>query len=281
MRSNPNSRPDYEASGSLIAFTTLAPLSVGGLLGLLVCRIPQAILSIDQSAVIVFAVGFLALLFSLFHLGRPWKAPLAILHLSTSWLSREVLLFSFFLTLLFCYAVLPIFNIPSAVITAIGGIGLIFGLLSTLATGKTYHLKARPAWDHWSTIYSFLLEALTAGVLFGIFTAHLFVSVIEVSNLIKIFLTILIALVIVTSCLRYLSANQRDPEALSSRAMVIGPYLWLFVARLTLGFIAIVMLWIPGEALYYAWMPALVGETMDRILFFSSVVPVTLVGRYT
>jgi hypothetical protein len=35
-----------------------------------------------------------------------------------------------------------------------------------------------------------------------------------------------------------------------------------------------------GEAQFLAWIPALLGEFADRFLFFKSVVPVTMRGRY-
>jgi anaerobic dimethyl sulfoxide reductase subunit C (anchor subunit) len=270
-----------ESSGSLIAFTTLAPLAVGGLLGLLVFRIPQAVLSIDHAAVIVFIVGLLAMIFSLFHLGRPLRAPLAILHLSTSWLSREVILFSIFLLLLFCYAVFPAFYLEPGIISLIGWIGALVGLVSTYATGKTYHLKSRPVWDHWSTIFLFILEALSAGVLFGLFAAHIFVSIIELQIIYKVFLTLILVLSIVLSWMRFVSSSPTNPEALASRKLVLGTYSFLVVMRMAVGLIALVMIWIPGEALYYAWMAALLGESIDRVLFFNTVIPVTLVSRYT
>jgi hypothetical protein len=40
------------------------------------------------------------------------------------------------------------------------------------------------------------------------------------------------------------------------------------------------MITVGGEAQFLAWIPALLGELADRILFFKTVVPVTLRGRY-
>ena len=64
-----------------------------------------------MAAIFILATGILALAASLFHLGRPWRAPLALLRLTSSWLSREVFLFGLFLVALGIYAVLPVMNL--------------------------------------------------------------------------------------------------------------------------------------------------------------------------
>ena len=98
-----------EEYGTLAAFTALSPLAVGGLVGLLAAPSLRQIPGMDWAAIIVLATGILALVASILHLGRPWRAPLALLRLDTSWLSREVLLFGLFLLALACYGILPAF----------------------------------------------------------------------------------------------------------------------------------------------------------------------------
>jgi hypothetical protein len=44
--------------------------------------------------------------------------------------------------------------------------------------------------------------------------------------------------------------------------------------------IALVMIGMGGGAQFLAWIPAFLGEIADRVLFFNTVVPVTLIGRY-
>jgi hypothetical protein len=40
------------------------------------------------------------------------------------------------------------------------------------------------------------------------------------------------------------------------------------------------MIGMGGEVQFLCWVPAFLGEVADRILFFNTVVPVTLRGRY-
>jgi len=61
---------------------------------------------------------------------------------------------------------------------------------------------------------------------------------------------------------------------------VLGPDLWLLVVRMAAGVLALVMISAGGGAQFLAWIPALIGEFADRVLFFKTVVPVTLRGRY-
>jgi len=265
---------------SLTAFTTLEPVAVGSLVGLLFIRGSQIHEGLDYASLVILVIALLALLTSLFHLGRPWRAPLAILHPSTSWLSREIILFSFFLLMLFSYMVLPIFVVSGFTIHLAGFMCAIFGLASTFATGKTYQLRARPSWDHWSTILSFPLGALSTGILFGLFIEQLFTGDVQIGRSVRPILTILLSLILFIFSLRLVTRSQRIPEVSTSRSLAVGAYLWLYLLRVITILITISMLWVSDTTLFFAWVPALVGEFADRSIFFNTVIPITLVGRY-
>jgi anaerobic dimethyl sulfoxide reductase subunit C (anchor subunit) len=133
MTSSMNNNEEY---GALVVFTTLAPLSVGGLIGLLVVRSSGLLPGIDWAAMVVLATGILALFVSLLHLGRPWRAPLALMRLGTSWLSREVILFGAFLLMLGCYAILPALSFSGTMRTLFGYACAIIGFSKHPATVK-------------------------------------------------------------------------------------------------------------------------------------------------
>lgn len=269
-----------EQYGSLAAFTVLAPLSVGGLLGLLILRGTVPGPAIDFSVVVVLVIGILAFAVSLFHLGRPWRAPLAILHLSTSWLSREVILFGLFLLFLMAYSFFPVFNLAGLGLSLVGFAGVLIGLASTIATGETYRLRSRPSWDRWMTVIYFLISALSTGVLFGFFIAHEFSHRIYIVGLPWVATTILLILSLIVSLLRTIRLRPESTEAQLSRQLAVGSHLWLFVIRTLAIIISISLIWIGNGAQYLSWLPALIGEFCDRILFFNTVIPVTPRGRY-
>jgi hypothetical protein len=58
-------------------------------------------------------------------------------------------------------------------------------------------------------------------------------------------------------------------EGRHSRQLVLGAYLWLLA-----------LIGVGGGAQFFAWVPALLGEFADRVLFFNTIVPVTFRGRY-
>jgi anaerobic dimethyl sulfoxide reductase subunit C (anchor subunit) len=268
-----------EESGTLVAFTALAPLAVGGLVGLLIARGPSDKSGIDPAAMLVLLVGILALVISVFHLGRPWRAPLALLHPSSSWLSREVILFGLFLLFLAAYAILPVFQLSGSIIYPIGLIGAFIGLVGTVATGETYRLHARPSWDQSLTIISFPIEALSTGLLFGFFTAYQFAGV-EPSVYAWLIATVFLLASVAVSLIRSIFIDPVSPEAQLSRQMVLRTYLWLVVVRVIAAASALVLIVLGGGAQYLAWIPALLGDFADRLLFFKTVIPVTLRGRY-
>src|SRR5512133_3031815 len=139
----------HEDNLPLIAFTTLSPLAVGGLIGLLLEG------ASGFAPAVVFGVALLALAASVLHLGHPTRAYRALLGVATSWLSREVALFTLFLFCLFVY-VLAVAVGPFQWLAPFAGIvGAAFGLLALFASGKLYQLQARPAWDHWTAVVSF------------------------------------------------------------------------------------------------------------------------------
>ncbi len=269
-----------EETGSLVGFTALAPLAVGGLLGLLMSPSFSQVSGIDWAAMVVLASGLLALVVSLFHLGRPWRAPLAVIRISSSWLSREVILFGLFLFTLGGYAVLPVLSPGSADRYLVGFIGASIGLVGTIATGATYRLHARPSWDQWLTVVSFPLGALSTGSLFGFFVARMFAGYSQVPGFAWVGVMLLLVLALSVTWLRSTLRHTESMEARLSRQLVLGPYFWLLVFRVLVVVAALVLIGMGGWAQFLAWIPALLGEFADRVLFFKTVVPVTFRGRY-
>ncbi len=269
-----------EEFGTLAVFTALAPLAVGGLIGLLVAPSIGRQPGIDWAAAVVFATGLLALAASLFHLGRPWRAPLAMLRVTTSWLSREVILFGLFLFTLGCYAILPVLNLGTIISYLVGSAAAIIGLAGTIATGETYRLRARPSWDQWLTIASFPLGALSAGTLFGFFVARQFGGHSPIAGYAWVGAAVLLVSALVVNWLRATRRRTGSAEGRLSRHLALGAYLWLLIVRVVAVITALVLIGMGGEAQFLAWIPALLGEFADRFLFFKSVVPVTMRGRY-
>ncbi len=268
-----------EEYGTLAVFTALAPLAVGGLAGLLMVPHLRSEPEVDWASLLVLATGLVALGVSVLHLGRPWRAPLTLRRMSTSWLSREVLLFGLFLVALGFYALLPILNLGMTILFLIGLAGVTIGLAGTVATGQIYRLHARPAWDHWLAVASFPLGAVSAGLLFGLFAGRQFHEGTEIAPDVRIAAEVCLVLALVVTWLRT-TRGAATEEARASRQLALGPFGWLLALRAVAVMAALALIQIGGGAEFLAWIPALLGEFADRVLFFRTVVPVTLRSRY-
>ncbi len=159
---------------ALIIFTILAQLSVGTFLVLLIVR---AYLShkagAEQAAKltdlplygVVVAMG-LALIASLFHLGKVMHVVGAVPNLATSWMSREVVCSVTFMVLAALFALLEWRKIGSEGLRLfIAWVGVLVGIVLLLSMSMTYMLPAQPAWNTLATPILFYAAGLLLGVL--------------------------------------------------------------------------------------------------------------------
>jgi len=268
-----------EGNWPLVWFTALSPIAIGGFAGLLIVqRTPT--LGLDWRASVLLVFALLALLASWLHLGRPFRAYRAIARLSTSWLSREVVLFGTFVLLLAVYA-LPAYTLGGVQRrTLVGAVAVSVGALSLWATGKVYRLPSRPAWDHGRTIASLFLGALGAGLLVGAVVDRLGVaSAGAVPTGIRVVAgTALLASMVATG-LRGRRPDSRRAEEFAAWEAAVGQCRWILRLRILAALSALALLLAPGWLWVVAWMPAVIGEIADRTLFFRAVVPVSIEGR--
>jgi anaerobic dimethyl sulfoxide reductase subunit C len=159
---------------ALIIFTTLAQLSVGMLFVLLIIRryvsrargAEKAAAFTNAPLYAVPAMMVLALIASLFHLGKIMNVIGAIPNLATSWMSREVVLSVTFTVLTVVFAFLEWRKIGSGGLRiALGWISAVVGLMLLGAMSETYMLPAQPAWNTPATPIGFFATALLLGIL--------------------------------------------------------------------------------------------------------------------
>jgi DMSO reductase anchor subunit len=143
----------------LVVFTVLSQLAIG--LALMDVLRTTGIWSVSPPALrrqwlVASAVMALGLLVSLTHLGNPLGAPRAITHLSTAWLSREVLLFGLLVILMGATALKgasrPLVWMSASV-----------GLAGLVVQGMVYSPPAFPALNNAVPFALFLITAATLG----------------------------------------------------------------------------------------------------------------------
>jgi anaerobic dimethyl sulfoxide reductase subunit C (anchor subunit) len=158
---------------ALPVYTILVQLSYGALLTLWLLRtftsvnIDRGLIntSINNSLLIIFITIVVGMIGSHFHLSQPYLSSLALLNLSRSWLSREILFnLLFFLTtgwLLFLQI-----KEPAAwrLKIGLGWLAILFGTGNIFCMAHIYLLPTQSAWNTWLTIFSFFSTALLLGV---------------------------------------------------------------------------------------------------------------------
>lgn len=261
----------------LVAFTTLAPLAAGGTIGLLLIGRPPSSSQPDWGTPLVLAVAVCALAVSFFHLGHPLRAYRVVARLSSSWLSREALLFGLFVLCLAAYSV------PwpgGAGIRQLCGVAAgVLGFAALFATGKVYQLSAHPSWNHWATVASFPAGALSAGLALGIFASSAGTPAGSQDSYRLAAITALatgfLAVAVIVNWIRMRRLRNGNDEERASWRMVQGPYRWVLILRAVAAAAAAILLAGTGLAIAMAWVAAAVGELADRVLLFYTAVPVS------
>ena len=111
---------------------------------------------------LLFLMG-LSLIISLFHLGQPSAAYLAVRNVGTSWLSREILGSCLFFAGLIVLSAFIYFDMSVSLILIIASLEALLGLSLPYIMSKIYRLPAVPAWNNWRTTFSFYLSWLVIG----------------------------------------------------------------------------------------------------------------------
>jgi Fe-S-cluster-containing dehydrogenase component/DMSO reductase anchor subunit len=240
-------------------------------------------------AMVVVAVGVLALAASLFHLGRPRYAYRAVIGLRHSWLSREVVAFGAFTSLVVPYALLLWTDrLPSAV-PWLGGAVAASGVVGVVCSVFIYSTTRRSSWRTRSVTATFFLSAAVSGLATVIWAS-------SISRMLSGDRTlpdargcalVLIALALVkllgeASALRHLRRPLDDERARRARLLVreLRP---VTSRRFVAGFVGGVLLpvvYLASAAVAPVWVGALlatvalaavvIGELAERSLFFTA-----------
>jgi anaerobic dimethyl sulfoxide reductase subunit C (anchor subunit) len=120
----------------------------------------------DRALIAIGPLMVLALIVSLFHLGNPLNAYRAVTHLSTSWLSREILCSVLFTGAGAVFAFVQWRKLTTfAVRNLIAWLAAIIGLVLVYVMSQVYMLPTQPAWDTLATPISFFVTTLLLGAL--------------------------------------------------------------------------------------------------------------------
>ena len=299
VRPSPNHRP-------LVVMLVLIQLSVGafwadGAVGLLAG--PDQARAVEPLAAFVALVaavaGLLALGASTLHLGRPLYAFRALIGLRTSWMSREILAFGIFAPLALAYAA-SLFHAPllhlvacqplpaglaAGLQNALRGLVGLSGFLGLVCSVFIYHATRRAWWNGASTAFRFFMTAALLGTAVTLATA---LAIPLRATLVRPLVPSLLILSLAKASgelleLRHLGAL-RHTELKRSALLLTGDLGRYTVARflaLAMGGVALPlgMLLAPSFAMAACALALLiVGELLERTLFFAAVSPPGMPG---
>jgi anaerobic dimethyl sulfoxide reductase subunit C (anchor subunit) len=277
------------AEWGLVIFTTAITAAVGAYLWATImasiARARKTGVDLGINSLVALGLTVIGMLGSLLHLGTPLLAPYSVLNLGSSWLSREILFTSLFLVLLVVAIALDR--------TKAGSEGLrigwawattIVGLIAVLSSAEVYMVTIMPAWQSWYILVTFYATTLVLGGMVFILTSRKALGDDALRLGLVMLAAVLLQLALLPNHLAGLVAG--GPAAQATAALLSGTYRgvmaigWVLVAG---GAFLVVLSQVMRERavnyyLYVAAAALIVGQVMDRWLFYAMKVAVAVGG---
>lgn len=266
----------------LVFMLVLSQLSVGGSVAALFIEPARWL------ALVSAVVGALALVIASLHLGKPLKAWRAFLGWRKSWFSREVIVFAGYMPLAAVHAAAFWFTPLAAFQKAIVVAAAVTGLLGVVCSAMIYVDTRREFWSAAQTFGKFLGTTLLLGAATTFAICFLTSSV---SPPVLVALAVFLFVVTVTKLAfeHRIFRHLVDEETLlltplNKSARLLEGQLGL-VARMRVACAVLGGLLLPpllllngGGLALTALALCVVGELLERYLFFTAVAPVTMPG---
>lgn len=282
----------------LVTFTLLVQSSVGVVIltALYFCWFEhevgnQRATLVMKPALLTAAIfGCLGLLSSTLHMGYPLNAFYALRHISSSWLSREIVFAALYLAALCLYTLFVLIkgHMNRTILALIG----LVGLVDIFCMASLYYHTSMLTWMHINTYFMFFGAVFAAGTAIALSVTAMKAKVIASSTLaykmvavalLIIFLAVAIRLVIQTFYVEWLSDVLMTNNAITFPQTPINAYNEIFALRVIAWLISIAgilvlgySMWKKRVAMLTAGMPLVlagctmifIGEVLNRFAFF-------------
>jgi len=254
---------NYETS--LILFTVFAQLSIGLVAVSAIRQMagpdtqPEKIRTEWLVAGGVLLAGMIA---STFHLGVPQGAPRALVHLASSWLSREALTVGLFLALV----VLGLVIMREKAIRGLVVVTAIVGLLAIYSMGMTYAPPSFPAINNVLPFVFYLITAVLLGASVGVMFAQESKKPL-VGSILTVGLIVGLVVYLVVPCI-WLSGGAVMKQ--TGISWIGAPLFW---GRIVVGLaLPLAIMGTMKKVPNWLWVLILAGELMGRAVFFANTV---------
>jgi len=279
----------------LVFMTVLTQMSLGSFGALFVGDILSLFGFFEPNwilAALVMLPAALGLPLSALHLGRPFKAMSAMKNLHTSWLSREAAALGAFTGLMSLNVALYYFEIATAIRLVFEAMTLIVGLYGIHAQAMIYRIAARPSWDRVSTNRKFLTTAYS-----GLFLVALALLVLGHNDSATPLLSAAMLLALMHGFFTFNAYNELKRSSIPQLQKTLRLYRERFGALHTLrwGMFAVGAFALPLLGTLFiasglnlasiltlgiALLLLVLSELMDRFLFYTTVVPLSMAGGF-
>ncbi len=280
----------------LVFMTVLTQISLGGFLALFLGDIMSLFGFEATNTMMAFFVmipAALGLPLSALHLGRPFLAMTAMKNIKTSWLSREALALGAFVGMMMGVVACYYFDTASWLRVLLECITLAVGIYGIYAQSMIYRIKARPSWNRITTNYKFFGVAYV-GVLLVAFMSSIsdiHEAVIPLTTLAM--LGALAQLFFTYEDIRTLDSIEENSYQLQRTKRLLQEhfgkiktyrYISLFGGGVVVPLLALVVSSASSTLMSFLLCIALVfvivSELLDRLLFYTTVVPLGMAGGF-
>ena len=279
----------------LVFMTVLTQMSLGAFGALFVGDILSLFGFFEPNwilALLTLAPAALGLPLSALHLGRPLKALSAMKNLRTSWLSREAAALGAFATLMSLNVALYYFEITTAIRLVFEAMTLMVGLYGIYAQAMIYRIPARPSWDRVSTNRKFFTTAYS-----GLFLVALALLIFGQNDSATPLLSAAMLLALMHGFFTFDAYNELKSSSIPQLQKTLRLYREYFLTFHTLrwGMFAVGAFALPLLTTLFiasgvnlasiltlgiALILLVLSELMDRFLFYTTTVPLSMAGGF-
>jgi len=256
-----------------------------------------------------FITGILGIGISTFHLGRPLLAFRAFLGFRTSWLSKEMVVFGVYFAssgILVLLLLIPFKNEVNWLVNSFHMVTIAVGCLGVFCSVMIYHDTPRPYWNFARTGRRFLLTTLGLGIGGFFFLRVLSLNWIGINKGMQIldfpgnYLLLAFMVVGLTKLLDEIGflchlGDKHNSILKNSVHLFLGPLFNIFAVRMVFGLVGgvaipLILMMNRGNFVIHdesnflsfflmlSFITFLVGELLERKLFFQAVVPPKMPG---
>ena len=296
----------------LIVMLVLTQLSIGAFIMALLLepRLDTVMLASFRPlhATLALMFGLVAIASSTLHLGRPQYAFRAMIGLRHSWLSREIFAFGAFAGAACCYAALNwLTESPDWLLRGVGWIVAASGCAGLFCSVMIYHVTKRELWSFRRTMTKFVLTSAILGCTATWLSLLLLSMIMDTDvagqinaaigrRLIDVILVASTIKLIYEACLIAHLFGRHNSHLKQSARLLVGPLANPTLGRFACGILGGIVMPLflldkstsessdPIQTVIVVAMmfvAALVGELLERYLFFAAVSTPRMPGRVT